>query len=99
MKNKIDIGNNTEEDQMVPVYEAEIIDEDEDEEEKGGKIVPKNGHLPARNLAYKLGKAAGSIIVLWGFVNQFSHMFRSNREVGRGPGKGMGRRRKRRRLR
>jgi hypothetical protein len=97
MKNEIDIGNNIEEDQMVPVYEAEIIDEDE--EEKGGKIVPKNDNLPARSLSYKLGKAAGSLIALLGLVNQFSHVFKTKRDIGRGSGKGMGRRRKRRRIR
>ena len=97
MKNEIDIGNNIEEDEDVPVYEVEIIDENEEEE--GTKIVPKNDNLPVKNLSYKLGKAAGSIIALLGFVNQFSHVFRSKRDVGIGAGKGMGRRRKRRRIR
>jgi hypothetical protein len=99
MKNKIDKGNNSETDQMEPVYEAEIIDEDE--EEKGGKMVPTDEHLPARTIAYKLGKAAGSIIAVLGVVNQLSHMFKPDRDVGRGPGKGRGRgrRRKRRRIR
>ena len=97
MKNEIDIGNNIEEDEDVPVYEVEIIDENEEEE--GAKIVPKNDNLPARSLSYKLGKAAGSLIALLGVVNQFSHVFRSKRDVGRGAGKGMGRRRKRRRIR
>lgn len=97
MKNEIDIGNNIKDDQEIPVYEAEIIDENEEVE--GAKIVPKNDNLPARSFSYKLGKAAGSIIALLGVVNQFSHMFRSKRDVGRGSGKGMGRRRKRRRIR
>ena len=94
MKNEIDIRNNIEEDQEIPVYEAEIIDENEAAE--GAKIVPKNDNLPARSLSYKLGKAAGSLIALLGLVNQFSHVFRSKRDVGRGSGKGMGRRKRRR---
>jgi hypothetical protein len=98
MKNKIDIEKYPEADPMEPVYEAEIIDEEE--EEKKGKMVPTDEHLPARTIAYKLGKAAGSIIALLGVVNQFSHMFKPDRDVGRGPGKGRGRgRRKRRRIR
>lgn len=67
----------------LPVYEARLIDEKEP--------------APVQPLSYKLGKAAGSVIALTGFLYRIGRMFIPRRPEdveGRGGSK---RRRRRRR--
>ena len=61
--------------ETIPVYKAEIVDE----EEAGKKI------------AYRLGAVVGKIIAALGFFNEIRHFFKSGKPVGGGPGRGMGR--------
>lgn len=75
--------------QELPVYEAEIV-EVEDEQEK-----------QVEKFSYKLGKAAGSLIALLGFFRQVRGAFKAGAAPdegcrGRMP-RGRGRRKRRRR--
>lgn len=74
----IDNENSIEEDQRLPVYEGEIIDEYE-YEDKNTKIEKKNDKPPVGKLAYRLGKTAGSLIAVLGFINEIRHVFKRNR--------------------
>jgi hypothetical protein len=79
----------------LPVYEAEIIDEDE----KSANPVSLEALSPQRKLAYRIGKAVGSIAVVVGFFTQMKGMIKpgsaGNAGMGRGMGKGKQRRKKR----
>jgi hypothetical protein len=68
--------NSIEEDQVLPVYEGEIIDEYEN---KNTKIEKKNDKPPVGKLAYRLGKTAGSLIAVLGFINEIRHVFKGSR--------------------
>jgi len=94
---KTDIKISTVEDEDMPVYEGEIIDEEKEET----AIVPNTDTPLVEKPAYKLGKAAGSIIAVIGFFNEIRNMFRTKNTNGTGMGKagGRGMRRKKRRMR
>ena len=72
-------------DDRLPVFDAEIVDERED-----AKIVPAKAELPVKKFAYRLGKAAGTIFTALGFLNEFRHLFRTGYTGGRGSGSGRG---------
>jgi hypothetical protein len=84
----------------VPVYEAEIIDEDE----LSGKEVVGRGTgeaaVPVKKtekLSYRLGKMAGAVAAFLGIVSEVAGAFRTNKRsagAGRGAGGGRGRGRK-----
>lgn len=80
---------------QLPVYEAEIIDE----EEEDAKIVPLDAGPPVKSLAYKLGKAAGSIVGALAFLYEARGILKTGRTSGgnmcSGMGKGKGRRKRR----
>jgi hypothetical protein len=83
VKEKTDIIEKNPDEQSLPVYEAEIIDEDKD-------IVQKQDKPPARNISYQLGRAAGVLIGLLGLFRQTRNTFGSTKGQGRGTGRGMG---------
>jgi hypothetical protein len=80
----------------VPVYEAEIIDEDE----LTGKEVVSQGAQDAgapvektEKLSYRIGKMAGAVAAFLGIISEAAGAFRSNKRsagVGRGTGGGGG---------
>jgi hypothetical protein len=80
----------------VPVYEAEIIDE----EELTGKEVVGQGTRDAgvpvkktEKLSYRIGKMAGAAAAFLGIISEVAGAFRSNKRsagVGRGTGGGGG---------
>lgn len=74
----IDNENSIEENQRLPVYEGEIIDEYE-YENKNTKIEKKNDKPPVGKLTYRLGKTAGSLIAVLGFINELRHVFKGSR--------------------
>lgn len=69
----------------LPVYEAEIIDEDE-----YPKPVPAETAVPKRNLSYRIGKAVGSLAVLTGLYHEIRTIFRAGKPGDTGMGRGMG---------
>jgi len=78
-KKEIDIMDKDDGDQLPEVYDAYIVDEVE---------TP-----PPKPLAYKLGRVAGSVIALAGFVNRVIQAFRPGRPGdGQRPGSGGGQR-------
>ena len=80
----------------VPVYEAEIIDE----EELTGKDVVSQGTQDAgtpvekrEKLSYRIGKMVGAAAAFFGIISEVAGAFRSNKRssgVGRGTGGGGG---------
>ncbi len=85
MNKKTDIieKNPDDQEESLPVYDAEIIDEDKD-------IVQKKEKPPTRNLSYQLGRAAGVLIGLLGMFRQARNTFGPAKGQGRGGGRGMG---------
>ena len=85
-------------DDRLPVYDAEIVDEREED----AKVVPTKAQLPEKKIAYRIGKTAGAIFTALGFLNEFRRMFRrgysgsSGSGSGRGMGMGMGKGKRRR---
>lgn len=82
VKKEIDIMDKDGGDLLPEVYDAYFVDE----------VEP----APPKPLAYKLGRVAGSVIVLAGFVNRVIQAFRPGRREnglrpGNGGGRGMGR--------
>lgn len=66
-------------------------------------VAKTNAKPPSETRAYKLGKAAGSMVAALGFMNQVWRMLKRNRDddetrgFGRGTGRGSGRMNRRRR--
>lgn len=86
------IENRIEEENDLPVYDAEIIDEEED----NTKIKLRDAKSPVGKLAYKLGKAAGSIIASLVLFNEIRSAFKTKVPIGGDFGRGMGKGRRRR---
>lgn len=85
------IEHGSDDDSGIPVYEGEILDEDEFED-KDAWMVKRNDKLPEEKTAYRLGKTAGSLIAILGFINELRHVLakRAGREScinGSGTGK------------
>ena len=84
-------------DDRLPVYDAEIVDEREEE----AKVMPVKANLPEKKIAYRLGKAAGAIFTALGLFNQFRRMlskgYTGSSGSFSGSGRGMGIRKRNRR--
>lgn len=76
MRTEIDTMDNGTGDLLPKVYNAYLVDEE-------GPPSPKP-------LSYRLGRAAGSVIALAGFVNRVIQVFRPRRGDGQRPGSGGG---------
>ena len=87
-------------------------DNNKETEKKTGLVKKEDDHIPVYDveiidpppsgkIAYKLGKAAGSVIAVIGFINEIRKVFRGVSSSGSGKskpeGKGMRRKRKMRR--
>ncbi|NIM15869.1 MAG: hypothetical protein GTO45_28065 [Candidatus Aminicenantes bacterium] len=75
----------------MPVYEAEIVDE----EELTGKEVVSQGTRDAgapvektEKLSYRIGKMAGAVAAFLGIISDAAGVFRANKRSGGGGGRG-----------
>ena len=85
-KNQKYVEHKMDADDRLPVYDAEIVDEREEE----AKVMPVKANLPEKKIAYRLGKAAGTISAGIGFLNEFRRMFGRGYTGGGGSGRGIG---------